>query len=75
MVFRLNREQCLVLTHNHAAEMQWVDECKKFTSLKFQFVDGVKPTRVAQYHSDYEVLFSRYSLLLRDLDILKNLKH
>lgn len=63
----------IVIVENFNTERQWYREFKRFTNLQVAPVNGEKPERVGQYAAWWEVLITRYSLLIRDLDYLKQL--
>lgn len=65
----------IVLAPNYSSQMQWFGEVRKFTDLLAVAVQGEKPVRVSQYATWWEVLITRYSLLLRDLDYMRNLEY
>lgn len=64
----------LVLAPNVSVQRQWRDEIHKFIpSLVVVSVEGEKSTRVRQIATRWEILLSRYPLLLRDLPYLQSL--
>jgi len=63
----------IVVAQNYQTQVQWLKEILSFTDLMPASVHGEKPERVAQYGKWWDILVTRYSLLLRDYSYLKQL--
>ena len=63
----------IIFTMNYASQRQWERECREKTNLVAVAVDGSPNQRKAIYSSAWDVLIVRYSTLLRDLHVLKQI--
>ena len=65
----------ILFVRSYNMQLQWLQEVSKFTNLRAVMVDGPKAERMTQYSSWWEVLVCRYSTLLRDFQLLKQLSY